>query len=139
MAMWQKEDDTFDLYGERQVEIERRVISSSFSELTDSIIDTHSAVKVLAVTVTAEIGAFAMFYVAKDKVLNSLSESDVDIWVYGGVAVFLIGFLTAFAAYRLIANKWPHQSAFVMIWLASLAAGLLNLGLFYVMVSFQMK
>jgi len=116
-----------------------RVVSSAFSDITESIIDTHSAVKVLAITVTAEFGAFAMFYVSKAKVIEYLSDSENDIWIYGGIAVFLIGFLTAFAAYRLIANKWPHQSARAMIWLASFAVGLLNLGLFFALITFQMK
>ena len=41
--------------------LERKVAWSAFTAITDSIIDTQSAIKVLAITVTAEIGAFAMF------------------------------------------------------------------------------
>jgi hypothetical protein len=34
-----------------------------FYAFTDSIVDTQSAIKVLAITVTAEIGLFAFVYV----------------------------------------------------------------------------
>lgn len=131
MSLFDHNQDHHDVVGS--------VATSAFSEITDSIRDPHSAIKVLAITVTTEIGAFVMFYFAKDKVIEYLSESEVDIWIYGGIAVFLIGFLTAFAAYRLIAIKWPHISARLMIWLVSTAAGLLNLGLFFALITFQMK
>ncbi len=115
------------------------VATSAFSDITDSIIDTHSAVKVLAITVTAQIGALLMFYVSKDKVLEFLEDSENDVWIYGSIVIFVIGFLTAFAVYRLAANKWHHQNSAIFIWLVSIAAGLLNIAIFLVLINFQMK
>ena len=119
--------------------VAREVASSAFTNLTDSIIDTHSAVKVLAVTVTAEVVAFAMFYVSKDKVQDFLADSDSGVWAYGSIAIFLIGFLTAFAIYRLIADKLPSSLPAFSIWLVSIAAGIANLCLFFLLVNFQLK
>jgi hypothetical protein len=117
-----------------------RVARSAFANLTDSIIDVHSAVKVLAVTVTAEIVAFAMYYVSKDKVLEFMSdERNGSFWLYASIAIFLIGFLTAFSIYRLISNKWRHAGAHIYFWLVSFAAGASNLLLFFGLTSFDMR
>ena len=117
-----------------------QVSSSAFANITDSIIDVHSAVKILAITVTAEIVAFAMYYVSKDKVLEFLAdERNGDFWLYASVAVFLIGFLTAFSIYRLISNKWRHQGAHIFIWLVSFAAGAFNVLLFFFLTAFEMR
>ena len=125
---------------ETQEELVAHVATSAFSNITDSIIDAHSAIKVLAVTVTAEIGAFAMFYVSKDKVTEFLAESENDnFWIYGSLVIFAIGFLTAFAIYRLVANKWPHATAHLMIWIVSISAGLLNVLLFFALTTFEMR
>ena len=115
------------------------VAASAFSNITDSIIDTHSAIKVLAITVTAELGGFAMFYVAKDKVEESLADDETGIWIYAAIAIFLVGFLTAFAGYRLIANKWRHRNSGILIWIVSIAAGAANIVLFlaFLVLSFR--
>ncbi|HJS52077.1 MAG TPA: hypothetical protein VJ781_09280 [Pyrinomonadaceae bacterium] len=123
-----------------QDEVVGRVAASAFSNVTDSIIDAHTAIKVLAITVTAEIGLFAMFYVSKDKVTEFLAEPENDsFWIYGSAAIFVIGFLTAFAVYRLVAKKWPHPSARVFIWLVSTGVGLLNVLLFFAFITFEMR
>ena len=115
------------------------VAASAFSNITDSIIDTHSAIKVLAITVTAELGGFAMFYVAKDKVEESLADDETGVWIYAAIAIFLVGFLTAFAGYRLIANKWRHRNSGILIWIVSIAAGAANIVLFlaFLVLSFR--
>ena len=115
------------------------VAASAFSNITDSIIDTHSAIKVLAITVTAELGGFAMFYVAKDKVEESLADDETGVWIYAAIAIFLVGFLTAFAGYRLIANKWRHRYSGILIWIVSIAAGAANIVLFlaFLVLSFR--
>ena len=115
------------------------VAAYAFSNITDSIIDTHSAIKVLAITVTAELGGFAMFYVAKDKVEESLADDETGVWIYAAIAIFLVGFLTAFAGYRLIANKWRHRYSGILIWIVSIAAGAANIVLFlaFLMLSFH--
>lgn len=125
---WQDDED-----------IRYEVASSAFTSVTDSIIDTHSAIKVLAITVTAEIGVFAMFYVSKDKVLDYLAESGNNVWIYGSIGVFLIGFLTAFAAIRLVASKFPGRLPKYAIWIVSIAAGLANIALFFALISFQLR
>ena len=116
-----------------------RVVGSAFSNITDSIIDTHSAITVLSITVTAEIGGFVMLYFAKDQVNRSLAASVSDVWIYAALAIFTIGFLTSFAFYRLIADKWPHASAGLFIWLVSIIAGFLNILLFYALITFGMR
>lgn len=129
-----------DHHYEKYDDIAATAASTPFADLTESIIDTHSAVKVLAVTVTAEIVAFAMYYVSKDKVLEFLADpQNGAFWVYASIGVFLIGFLTAFSIYRLAAKKWPHYGAGIFIWLASFAAGACNVFLFYVLTAFKIR
>src|SRR4051794_4898518 len=118
--------------------LERKVASSAFTAITDSIIDTQSAIKVLAITVTAEIGAFAMFYVSKDKVIEFLEKED-GFWIYGAIGVFLVGFLTAFAAFRLLPRRFPHPFFAFTIWIVSITAGLANIGLFFLLLTFQVR
>jgi hypothetical protein len=115
------------------------VVNSAFRNITDSIIDTHSAITVLSITVTSELGAFAMFYVSKDKVQEFIAESDDKVWIYGSKAVFVVGFLTAFAAYRLVADKWPHKRAHFLMWLVSIVAGALNVLLFFFLTAFEIR
>lgn len=116
------------------------VARSAFANVTDSIIDVHSAVKVLSITVTAELVAFAMYYVSKDKVLEFLADPENDgVWLYGAIGVFVVGFLTAFAIYRLIANKWHHRGSHIFIWLVSIAAGILNVLLFFALTTFELR
>ena len=105
--------------------------TAAFSDATTSFIDTHSAVKVLAITVTAEIVAFAMFIIANEKVAELVDEYGVDYWFYGSTFFFFNGFFVAFAVYRLIANKWPHRGVRVLIWLVSIVAGALNIAVFF--------
>jgi hypothetical protein len=133
MSFWNTNNDA------TEEDVAVRVAASAFSNITDSIVDTHSAIKVLAITVTAELGAFAMFYVSKDKVVESLAESDLEVWLYGGLVVFVIGFLTAFAAYRLVANKWPHRRFRLYIWPVSICAGILNVLLFFGFVTLELR
>lgn len=119
----------------QQRKLIREVVGSAFSNITDSIIDTHSAVVVLAITITLEIGGFVMFYMARDKVIAALNGSDTRVWVCVLIGVYLVGFLNAFAIYRLIANKWPHQGAQLNNWLVSVSAGLLNVLLFFALTA----
>ena len=51
------------LWWQDQEDVEYQVGRSVFYAFTDSIVDTQSAIKVLAITVTAEIGLFAFVYV----------------------------------------------------------------------------
>ena len=117
----------------------REVVSTASSSVLDSIIDAHSAIKILAITVTAELVAFAMFYVSKDKVQESLDDPDSGLLVYGSVACFIIGFLTAFAAYRIIERKLPRSVPKITIWLVSTIAGIANLALFFMLANFQLR
>jgi hypothetical protein len=123
---------------ERQDRLVGRVAASAFYDVTDSIIDAHTAVKVLAITVAAEIGGIAMILIAKDLVRTSLNDAETDVWIYAGIAVFVVGFLTVFAIYKLAAKRWPHQSSGLMIWVVSVAAGVLNIAVIYTLVAFEM-
>jgi hypothetical protein len=120
-------------------QVAREVVSTAFTSVTDSIIDTHSAVKILAVTVTAEIVAFAMIYVSKDKVQQSLADHDSGLLTYGSIACFVIGFLIVFAAYRLIERKLLRSVPKITVWLVSTVAGIANLALFFMLVNFQLR
>src|SRR5688500_14973245 len=120
-------------------EMKRELVASGFSTITDSIIDTHSAIKVLAITVTAELVGFAMFYVSKHKVQDFLAENDNSVWMYGSIALFLIGFLTTFGACRLISDQLKKNIPASAVWLLSLTAGIANIGLFFLLVSFQLR
>jgi hypothetical protein len=115
------------------------VEASAFSSITDSIVDTQSGITVLSITITAEIGAIVMFIVARDKVVDALDNSDFDVWLYVGAAMFVVGFLNCFAIYRLAAKKWPHPGARAMNWAVSIIAGILNIGLFYALLTFRMR
>ena len=108
--------------------------SAAFSDATSSIIDTHSAVKVLAITLTLQVVAIAMFVIAEEKVAELIENSGDDFWLYGGAVFFFNGFFIAFAVYRLIANRWPHRGMGIYIWLVSTAAGAINV-LFLVALS----
>ena len=132
MSVWNND------HGDSEEEVVANVATSAFSNITDSIIDTHSAVKVLSITVTAELGLFAMFYVSKDKAADFIAESE-NVWIYASIAVFLIGFLTAFATYRLIANKWHHRNSGLYIWLVSVAAGIGNFLLFLAILTLELR
>ena len=116
-----------------------QVGGSAFYNITDSIIDTHTAVKVLAITVTLEIGGLAMLYVAKDKVADALAESDSGFWIYVSAAVFVVGFLNSFAIYCLVAKKWPHPGAQLLIWVVSVGVGVLNILSFFALMTFKMR
>ena len=126
-------------HGDTQEEVVANVATAAFSDVTDSIIDTHSAVKVLAITVSAEIGLLAMFYVSKDKAADFIAEHEPAIWIYGAIAVFVIGFLTAFAVYRLISNRWHHRNSGLYIWFASIAAGVVNVLLFFGILPLEIR
>ena len=116
-----------------------KVVGAVFSDITDSIVDTHSAVKVLAITLTMEICGLGIFFVARDKVTRALGESDTNIWIYVSAAVFAVGFLSFFAVYRLMANKWPHPGSGLNNWLVSIGGGLLNVLLFFALTTSIMR
>jgi hypothetical protein len=108
-----------------------RVASAAFSDATSAIFDTHSAVKTLAITVTLEAVAIAMFIIAKDKVAEMIDNSPDDFWFYGGAVFFFNGFFFAFAGYTLLANRWPQRRARIFLWILSFAVGALNLLVFF--------
>ena len=112
---------------------------SAFWEITSSIIDTHSAIKVLAVTVTAEVAGFLIFYFAKDKVEEALYDAEINVWMYCGIGAFMVGFLTTFAAFRLVTNSRPKPGRGITIWLVSIAGGALNIILFYALLTLSIR
>ena len=124
-----------DHHDHRHNKVISRVGSAAFSDATNAIIDTHSAVKTLAITVTLEIVAVAMFTIAKDKVVELVENSGDDLWFYGGAVFFFNGFFIAFALYRLIADRWPHRGMQIFIWLISFAAGALNVLVLFALYS----
>ena len=121
-----------------QDEVEGRVERTAFRAITDSIVDTQSAIKVLAITVTAEIGLIAFVYVNRNEAFKFL-ESDDAVWLYAAVGIFLIGFLTAFAAFRFVPRSLKQIFFAYTVWIASIAAGLANIALFYFLLSIQTR
>ena len=105
--------------------------------------DTHAAITTLAITITGELGAFVMFYFARDKVQESYYQIQTDddhfAWTWAGVAVFLIGYFGAYAAYRLITKKWPQFRSKIYLTIVTFAAGFGNLLLFYALITIELR
>ena len=128
MTDWRDED-----------EVEGEVARTAFFAMTDSILDDpQSAIKVLAITVTGEIGLLAFVFVSKDEAFKFLESGD-SVWIYASIGLFLIGFLTPFAAFRLLPRRIRQRFFTYTIWLVSIAAGLGNIGLFYMLFAFRMR
>ena len=127
MGTWQEENKVIG-----------QVTRSAFAAMTDSIVDTHSAVTVLAITVAAEIGALAMVFVARDKV-NEFVEAQGDFWIYASIGVFLVGFFTAFATIRLLERRFAQRTLPITIWLFSIIAGTANLALFCALLTLRIR
>ena len=121
-----------------QEDVEYSVGKSAFFAITDSIIDTQSAIKVLSITVTAEIGALAMTYLSKGEVLKFL-EAGANVWIYASIGAFLVGFLTCFAAFRLMPIGFRRLFLRYTRLGICVAAGLANIALFYVLLTFRMR
>ena len=105
--------------------------------------DTPAAITTLAMTVTAELGSFVMFYFAKDKIRESYYEIQTDddhfAWSLLILAVFFVGYFGAYAAYRLITKKWPQFRSKIYLTLVTFGAGLGNLLLFYALITLQLR
>jgi hypothetical protein len=125
-------DDDLD-YNQRK--LIAKVVDTAFSDIRDSMVDTHSAIMVFVISLTLEICGLGMLYVANDKVMATLNGSDNGVWIYVSAAVYMVGFLNAFAVYSLIANMWPHRGARLNTWLVSISAGLLNVLLFFALTT----
>lgn len=108
-----------------------RLTTAAFSDATSAIFDVHGAVKTLAITVTLEAVAIAMFIIAKEKVAEMIDSSPANYWFYGGTVFFFNGFFFAFAVYTLLTNRWPQRNAGIYLWILSIAVGGLNLFVFY--------
>jgi hypothetical protein len=121
-----------------QDEVEGQVARSAFFAITDSIVDTQSAIKVLAITVTAEIGLLAFVYVNRDEAFKFL-RSDDWLWLYAAAGIFFIGFLTGFAAFRFAPRSLKQIFFAYTVWIISIGSGLANIGLFYILLSFRSR
>ena len=121
-----------------QDEVTSRVASSAFRSVTDSITDTHSAVVVLSIAGAAEIGGLVMLRIAHYEVARSLERSDLDVWLYSAIGVFVVGFLISYAIYKMAAKKWPHPTAYMMCWLVSIMAGIGNIVLFFLLAGLKL-
>jgi hypothetical protein len=119
--------------------IERKVYQAAYDTWTDAILEsTQSAILTLVVTVTADLGALAMIYVSKDKVLDFIDKQG-DFWIYACLILFAIGFFGAFAAIRLL-PKFIKQLFFSFtVWLISIGVGLANVALFYSLLAFHIR
>lgn len=76
-----------------------------------------------------------MFYLGKHQVYEFL-ESGENVWIYASVGVFLVGFMTAFALFRMLPRSFPKPFFGYTIWLVSVIAGIANIGLFYLLLRF---
>src|SRR6478672_95011 len=120
------------LDNEDQDDVASEVASSAFRNVTDSIVDTHTAVVVLSIAGAAEIGGLVMLRMARYEVQRALERSDLDVWLYSAAGVFVVGFLISYAFYKMAARKWPHPTAYIMCWLVSIMAGVGNIVLFFI-------
>jgi hypothetical protein len=100
-----------------------KVGQTALANIANSIVDVHSAVKVLAIAGALELGGLAMLIIGRDEVLRSIAASPHSrTLLYGCVIAFLTGFFLAFAVYRLATRG---RSGF-MIWPVCAAFGFLN-------------
>jgi hypothetical protein len=122
-----------------QKQLESKIAQTAFSAMTDSIIrDTQRAIAALAITVSAELGALAMIYVSKDKLLDFIDKQG-DFWIYASFAAFLIGFFATFAAIRLMPQVIKQLFFSLTVWVISIGVGLANVALFYWLLTFQIQ
>lgn len=126
------------LWLQDQDEVEHRVERTAFYAATDSIKDPQSAITVLAITVTAEIGLIAFVCINKDEAYKFLYSGD-EVWIYASIGLFLIGFFTTFAGYRLLPKSIRRHFLAYTVWIASVAAGIANIGLFYILMTFRFR
>ena len=106
-----------------QDRVERKVYQAAYDTWTSAILEsTQSAILTLVVTVTANLGALAMVYVSRDKLLDFIDKQG-DFWIYACLILFAIGFFGAFAAIRLM-PKFIKQLFFSLtIYLISIGVG----------------
>ena len=126
------------LWTQDQEDVEYRVGTSAFFSAAHSIIDVQSAITTLAITVTGELGAFAMIYVSKDEVYKFLAAGE-NVWIYASVAVFVMGFMTTLAAFRLMPFRFRRGTMSTAIWPVAVIAGIANIALFYALLTFQFR
>jgi hypothetical protein len=124
MKLWLQDED----------EVERRVERTAFFAVTDSIKDTQSAITVLAITVTAEIALIAFVLINREEAYNFLCSGDA-VWIYASVGLFLIGFFTIFAGYRLFPKSVRRHFLTYTVWIASVTVGIANIALFYALMT----
>jgi hypothetical protein len=126
------------LWWQDQEDVEYQVGRSAFYAFTDSIVDTQSAIKVLAITVTAEIGLLAFIYVNRAEAFKFLDDGEYN-WFYAAIGAFLIGFLTAFAVFRFVPRNFKQIFFAYTVWIVSIVCGVANIALFYLLLSFRMQ
>src|SRR4051794_8485786 len=93
-----------------------QVATSAFSSIADYMVDTQSVITVLSITVPAEIGCLVMVYMARDKLVEALRSGDGNAWIYASIGVFVVGFLIAFAVFRLLPRSFPKPFFGYTIW-----------------------
>jgi hypothetical protein len=122
-----------------QDRVECKVYQAAYDTWTNAILEsTQSAMLTLVVTVTADLGALAMIYVSKNKVLEFIAEQG-DFWIYACLILFAIGFFGAFAAIRLLPRSIKQFFFSATIWLISIGVGLANVALFYSLLVFNLQ
>jgi hypothetical protein len=145
------------LYVGSDEDLESDLTTSAFSEITDSVRDPLTAIRVLAITIPAEIAFTAVFIFAREKVLDFLSDGEV--FGYAALVTFALGFLTVYTVYRLAQQRLDrnssrpsissgimsgyagheHRSSKRWIWFISAAAGVLNTLFFFALYSFRLN
>jgi len=110
--------------------------SAAFFDAAHSIIDTQSAITMLAITVPAEIMAFVMIHISKDEVYKFL-DSGPNAWVFAAVGAFVIGFMTPLAVLRLMPLRVRRSVLTAAIWPIAIIAGFANIGLFVALLTFK--
>ena len=140
-----------ELYGPAEGGAADEAASFVADEILESASYPHSAFKVLAIAIAAEIGLAAMFLLAGDRVGDLFAD---ETFLYVAAAIFVTGFLIAFTTFRMFEHSWgtgrrpgspslsivsgpaprPYSGG-IWIWFLSTAAGVLNIILFYLILS----
>jgi hypothetical protein len=107
MALLDKFRD--ELYKKDEDDLDTEMAAAAISDFTDSIFDPISAWKVLIISGTAELFAIVVIRFAAARIADFVAFDAYTILVLA--VPFVIGFVIAFAAYRLFQFKFRPQRA----------------------------
>jgi hypothetical protein len=111
----------FDDMDDDEQQLAVTVAVSAFSNILDSIVDTHSAVVVIAITTALEVGGLAMLIFARDQIVNVFAAPNSTTYMWAYPVAVINAFLLSLGVARLLVRRPSF-----MVWLLSMAFGFTN-------------